>query len=81
MSELTGRTVTRRVVPDEDYHAGLLAQGAPPPAADLLLGMFRASRRGELAAVDPTLPRLLGRPPTPVRDVLAAALGTPTDQT
>lgn len=76
VSELTGRTVTRQVVTDEAHRATLLAHGAPPPAADLLLGMFRASRRGEFAAVDPTLPRLLGRPPTTVRDVLATALST-----
>lgn len=74
VSELTGRTVTRRVVADEDYRAGLLAHGAPAPAADLLLGMFRASRSGEFAAVDPTLPSLLGRPPATVREVLSAAL-------
>lgn len=74
VSELAGRTVTRRVVTDEDYRAGLVAHGVPAPAADLLLGMFRASRRGEFTAVDPTLPGLLGRPPATVRDVLSAAL-------
>ena len=48
------------------------ANGVPEPAADLLVGLFAASRRGEFAAVDPTLERLLGRPPLTVRDVLKA---------
>ncbi len=74
LSELTGRTVRRRVVSDDVYSEGLLARGAPPHAADLLLGMFRASRQGDFAEVDPTLPRLLGHPPLTVRDVLGAAL-------
>ncbi|HEX6341140.1 SDR family oxidoreductase [Umezawaea sp.] len=74
-SELTGRPVRRVVVPDEDYRAGLLARGVPGRAADLLVGLFEASRKGEFARVDPALPRLLGRPPAPLRDVLRAAIG------
>jgi NAD(P)H dehydrogenase (quinone) len=38
----------------------------------MFLALFAGSRRGEFAAVDPTLERLLGRPPLSVRDVLAA---------
>ena len=38
----------------------------------MLVGLFAASRNGEFAAVDPTLERLLGRPPLTIRDVLAA---------
>ena len=33
----------------------------------MLVGLFEASRANEFAAVDPTLERLLGRPPTPMR--------------
>lgn len=40
----------------------------------MFLGLFLASRQGEFAAVDPTLERLLGRPPVSMRDVLAASL-------
>lgn len=73
-SELLGREVRRRTVSDEQYRAGLVERGTPEPAADLMLGLFLASRRGEFARVDPTLTGLLGRPTTPVRDVLRAAL-------
>jgi NAD(P)H dehydrogenase (quinone) len=75
-SELTGRAVKHVVVTDEEYRAGLIEHGAPEPAADLLLGMFAASRRGEFARTDPALGELIGRPPTPFRDVLKASLST-----
>ena len=46
----------------------------PRPRADLLVGLFVASRRGEFAAVDPTLSRLLGRPPRSIREILATRI-------
>jgi len=70
-SEVTGRPITRTVVSDEEYRAGLVAGGLPEPLAALLGGMFVAGRRGEFAVVDPTLEKLLGRPPLGVREVLA----------
>ena len=72
-SEVTGREITRVTVSDDEYRAGMVAHGVPEAQADLLLGVFAASRRGEFAAVDPTLEQLLGRPPASVRDVMAAA--------
>lgn len=74
VSELVGRQVRRRTVSDEEYRTQLIAQGVPGPAADFSLGMFRASRRGEFAEIDPTLTQVLGRPSTSVRDVLRDAL-------
>jgi uncharacterized protein YbjT (DUF2867 family) len=73
-SELTGRTVERVTVSDEDYRSGLVSHGVPEDQADLLVGLFRASREGEFAEVGPALGELIGRPPTPLRDVLRAAL-------
>jgi NAD(P)H dehydrogenase (quinone) len=73
-SELTGRPIRRVVVPDAEYRAGLVAHGVPEPAADMLVGLFAASRLGHFARVDPTLARLLGRPPMPLREVLKEAL-------
>ena len=73
-SELTGREVRRVVVSDEDWRDAKVAEGAPAPMADALLAMFRAARRGDFAAVDPTLETLLGRRPQTMRDVLAATL-------
>jgi NAD(P)H dehydrogenase (quinone) len=73
-SQLSGRRIRRVTVTDEQYRASLVTRGMPGPQADMLTGMFAASRQGEFAAVDPTLGRLLGRPPMSMRDVLAASL-------
>ncbi len=52
----------------------MVSHGAPEHRADLLLGMFAASREREFAAVDPTLERLLGRAPMSMRHYLTARL-------
>lgn len=74
-AELTGRPIRRVVVPDAEYRGGLVAHGVPQAAADMLVGLFAASRRGDFARVDPTLAQLIGRPPVPLREVLRAGIG------
>lgn len=76
-SELSGRPIRRVTVNDVEYRASLVAHGVPEPRADLLVGLFVASRRGEFAAVDPALERLLGRPPQSMREILRARLASP----
>ncbi|TDD85885.1 NAD-dependent epimerase/dehydratase family protein [Actinomadura darangshiensis] len=73
-SELTGRTIRRTVVSDAEYRAGLVGHGVPESAAQMLVGMFAATRQGEFSHVDPAMGDLIGRPPTPLRDVLKAAI-------
>ena len=65
-TEVLGRPIRRTVLTDAQYREAL-----PEHVAEMLLGLFAASRAGEFAAVDPTLGELLGRPPLTVRDVLA----------
>ncbi|MFE9746949.1 NAD(P)H-binding protein [Saccharothrix saharensis] len=76
-SQVTGREIRRVVVPDEEYRDRLVARGLPGHVADLLVGMFAASRRGEFSQVDPTLADLVGRPTVPLRDLVAARLTPP----
>ncbi|QJY49738.1 NAD(P)H-binding protein [Pseudonocardia broussonetiae] len=71
LGELTGREVRRVVVDDDEWAAGLVARGVPADRAEMLLGMFRASRQGGFAATGPALADLLGRPVTPLRALLA----------
>jgi uncharacterized protein YbjT (DUF2867 family) len=77
LSELTGHPVRRVVATDDEYAAGMTAQGMPEERAAMMLGLFRAARRGEFAATGPALGDLLGRPATSVdtvlRDVVRAA--------
>ncbi|GAA3556374.1 NAD(P)H-binding protein [Amycolatopsis ultiminotia] len=74
-SDLTGRTIRHVVVSDDEYRDGMLAAGVPRDAADLLVGMFAASRLGDFGPADPALETLLGRPATSIEDYLRGALG------
>ncbi|MBC7808564.1 MAG: SDR family oxidoreductase [Akkermansiaceae bacterium] len=79
-SELSGRPVRRETITDEEVRAKMAARGAPGPAADIALGLYAASRKGEFAAVDPTLEQLLGRRPIRMRDLIAEKVsGTVVD--
>lgn len=74
LTDVSGRPVRRVVVDDEQWLADQAAAGVPVGASEFTLGMFRASRAGEFSVVDPTLAELLGRPATPLRDLLEAAV-------
>jgi NAD(P)H dehydrogenase (quinone) len=76
-SELLGSPVIRQTFMDEELRAKMAARGAPDRAANMALGLYIASRKGEFALVDPTLERLLGRPPVSMREVLAARFSQP----
>ena len=74
-SELLDCPIRRQVLPDEDLRAKMAARGAPESVADVVLGLYRASRNGEFATVDPTLERLLDRRPITMRDLIAKKVG------
>ncbi len=71
VSEVLGQDVVRETMDDEDYRTGLIAHGLPEVMADGLFSLYKASRAGEFAVVDPTLGHLLGRSPTAVKDILS----------
>jgi NAD(P)H dehydrogenase (quinone) len=73
-SEITGRAIKRITVSDAQWREAMVSHGVPGAQADLLAGLFQAARRGDFAAIDPTLETLLGRRPQTMREVLAAAL-------
>jgi NAD(P)H dehydrogenase (quinone) len=72
-SEVHGREITRVTVSEDEYRTTLVEHGTPERYADLFLGGFHASRQGDFATDDATLERLLGHPPTAIRDLLARA--------
>jgi NAD(P)H dehydrogenase (quinone) len=76
-SQVTGRPVRRVVLSDEEYVAGLVGHGLPEARARMLAGMFAASRHGDFGPADPALARLIGRPATPLADLLKAAITAP----
>ena len=74
-AELGGRPVQLVHVDDETYAAGLVEHaGMPQPVAEVYASFGTGARRGYSAPVSDTVPQLTGRPPTAVRDVLAAAI-------
>jgi NAD(P)H dehydrogenase (quinone) len=74
-SDLLGRPVRRQVITDDALRSKMTARGSPPRIADVVLGLYNASRKREFAAVDPTLQRLLGRPAIGMRDLIASKVG------
>ncbi|WP_431689476.1 SDR family oxidoreductase [Hahella sp. NBU794] len=73
-SDITGRRIRHVVVPDQEWLDAKMAAGMPKIYAELLLGSFQASRRGDFATTHPALENLLSRPAKTMRDVLAAFL-------
>ncbi|MET8468885.1 NAD(P)H-binding protein [Streptomyces sp. NPDC006422] len=76
-SDITGSTVERVVVDDEQWVAGQIAAGVPEQVARFLLGWYEASCAGYFADASPLLAELIGREPRSVADRLQAANGTP----
>ncbi|WP_038387477.1 SDR family oxidoreductase [Bradyrhizobium elkanii] len=76
-SEVMGREIRHVTVTDSEWSQAKIAAGMPAIYAEMLLGTFRAARRGDFAATDPTLQTLLGRPPRTFRDVLVVFAARP----
>jgi NAD(P)H dehydrogenase (quinone) len=71
-ADLSGRPVRVLHLNDTALFAVLLAIGTPLPIAWGITAYGRGVRRGYFDVVDPAFERLAGRPPAPLRDVLAA---------
>ncbi|NGO49427.1 NmrA family NAD(P)-binding protein [Streptomyces ureilyticus] len=74
LSRITGRTITRVVMDDNEWTSAAVADGMPRPAAEFSLTMFAASCKGEFNATNPTLEAITGHPAKSVREVLEATL-------
>jgi NAD(P)H dehydrogenase (quinone) len=76
ISRLSGRDVRYTNLPEEAYARALVDAGVPEPAPAVLADSDRAAAQGALYVAGDDLPRLLGRPVTPLADVLQAALSS-----
>jgi NAD(P)H dehydrogenase (quinone) len=77
-SKLTGHTIKRIVVDDEQWVSERVAHGAPEPMARMLLTFFHAARQGRFAGVDPLLTQLLRRTPRTITDLLTDRIANRT---
>ena len=71
-SKAWGRAVRRVLITEDELRARIAKRGLPSTVADISIGLYRASSAGEFAKIDPTLERLIGRPPTRIADLLRA---------
>ena len=69
-----GRDIVYQNVPPEQYWELLITAGLPPMVADAALDTRRAIAEGEFAGTSAVLSGLIGRPTTPLADVVAAFL-------
>ncbi|MBW0092343.1 hypothetical protein I4I73_23020 [Pseudonocardia sp. KRD-184] len=69
------RHVGREDVADDEWAAGLVDRGAPTGPAEMLLGVFRASRECGFADTASAPADVLGRPVVPLRALLAEVVG------
>ncbi|KNC19615.1 NmrA family transcriptional regulator [Arthrobacter sp. RIT-PI-e] len=74
LTHLTGRTITRVTMSDDEWKAAAIDRGLPPMVADFSLDMFHAARRGEFDVVNPTLETTLTHPPLAVEHTLEQLL-------
>jgi len=70
----TGRDISYRDLPEQEYAQVLVAAGVPAPAAQVIADADRGVARGELFTDSGDLHRLIGRPSTSLPDAIAAAL-------
>ena len=74
LSRQSGRDVVYRNLPEADYRAALVGAGLPDPVAAMLAQSDAAAGQGALFDDGHQLSKLVGRPTTPLTDVIAAAI-------
>ena len=78
ISEITGRPLPFRVITEEQLRAGLTQAGLLAGAVNIVVGIQASFAAGAFDIVTGDVERLGGRPPKPLRDVLAGALKSPS---
>jgi NAD(P)H dehydrogenase (quinone) len=74
IAEITGRPVAFRVITDEQLRGALSQAGMPPGAINIVAGIQASFAAGVFDILTGDVQRLGGRPPRPLRDVLATEL-------
>ena len=74
IAEITGRPLAFLVITEEQLHAGLTQAGLPVEVVNIVISIQTSFAAGAFDIVTGDVERLGGRPPKPLRDVLAGAL-------
>ena len=78
IAEITGRPLAFRVITEEQLRAGLTQAGLPVGVVNTVISIQASFAAGAFDIVTGDVERLGGRPPKPLRDVLAGALKSPS---
>jgi len=78
IAEITGRPLAFLALTEEQLRAGLTRAGLPVEVANIVIGIQASFAAGAFDIVTGDVERLGGRPPKPLRDVLAGALKSPS---
>jgi NAD(P)H dehydrogenase (quinone) len=78
IAEITGRPLAFHVITEEQLRAGLTQAGLPAGAVNTVVSIQASFAAGAFDIVTGDVERLGGRPPKPLRDVLAGALKSPS---
>jgi NAD(P)H dehydrogenase (quinone) len=74
IADITGRPLAFRVITEEQLRAGLTQAALPAAAVNIVVGIQASFAAGAFDIATGDVERLGGRPPKPLRDVLAGAL-------
>jgi NAD(P)H dehydrogenase (quinone) len=77
VAEIAGRPLAFRVITEEQLRAGMTQAGLPAAVVDIVTSIQASFAAGAFDMVTGDVERLAGRPPKPLRDVLAGALQSP----
>src|ERR1700675_3421441 len=78
ISEITGRPLAFLVITENQMRAGLTQAGLPQGVVNTVVSIQASFAAGAFDIVTGDVERLGGRPPKPLRDVLAGALKSPS---
>jgi NAD(P)H dehydrogenase (quinone) len=78
IAEITGRPLAFRAITEEQLRGGLTRAGLPAGAVNIVVSIQASFAAGAFDIVTGDVERLGGRPPKPLRDVLAGALKAPS---
>lgn len=75
ISKQTGKDIPYNNLSEADFTAALVGIGLPEPFAQVLADSDAKAAKGDLYSDDKTLSKLIGRPTTPLADVVKAFIG------
>ena len=78
IAEITGRPLAFLAITEEQMRAGLMKAGLPAGTVNIVVSIQASFAAGAFDIVTGDVERLGGRPPKPLRDVLAGALKSPS---